>query len=407
LINIVSGGQVANGDSGQCDVSDDGSAVVFASEASNLVPGDLEGKRDVFLRNRILGITVRLSQTATGQGGLANSNVPRIAGAGSHVLFTTASWNLCPDPGGANPDWMVYDLSAQVISVASVGNSGIQPSALLGGAGISDDGRYVAFGTAVPLQPGASSLDSFYVRDRWAGTTTLVSVSTAGVAGNGYGGGIDISGNGRIVAFMSRSTNLVPDDTNGVGDVFVHDLQTRTTIRGSVGPRGGQNDSNNIVLPVLDHAGRRLAFLSDASALIARPLCNNCVDVFVVDLGPGEDLGSGSAGSLGIPYFRIVEQAQPFPWIAAVRFGPPNAAALFAVSSAPASIIPFGTGGIVPWPADLVLTAMTDPWGNGVIPFAWLSAIPAGTPFWAQWAIADPVAPQGLSLSNAYRVARP
>lgn len=43
--------------------------------------------------------------------------------------------------------------------------------------------------------------------------------------------GPSISADGRFVTFGSDASDLVPGDTNGTEDCFVHDVKTRTTTR--------------------------------------------------------------------------------------------------------------------------------------------------------------------------------
>ena len=98
----------------------------------------------------------------------------------------------------------------------------------------SADGRFVAFWSLAtnlsPLDPAGRG--NVYVRDRLLGTTELVSVGMNGAA---TGGSLDdISADGRFVVFTSHGTSVVPNDFNGVSDVFVRDLVTDTTQRVSV-----------------------------------------------------------------------------------------------------------------------------------------------------------------------------
>jgi Tol biopolymer transport system component len=110
---------------------------------------------------------------------------------------------------------------------------------------ISGDGRFVAFtsdATNLSANDSNGSWDVF-VRDRQNGTTTLVSQSSTGEKGNGGGSTPKISADGRYVAFWSGADNLVADDTNGIGDVFVRDLSAGTTRRVSVETNGIYEDS--------------------------------------------------------------------------------------------------------------------------------------------------------------------
>jgi Tol biopolymer transport system component len=85
------------------------------------------------------------------------------------------------------------------------------------------------------------------------------------------GGGPTISANGRWVAFVSEAGNLVAGDTNGASDVFVHDQQTGTTMRVSLGPAGAEANSYS-TLSTISADGRWVVFQSDASPLETKSL---------------------------------------------------------------------------------------------------------------------------------------
>ncbi len=90
---------------------------------------------------------------------------------------------------------------------------------------VSADGRYVAFSSAASnLVPGDTGVAHIFVHDRLTGETTRVSVDSAGGEGNADSLNPSLSANGRFVIFSSLASNLVPGDTNGKWDVFVHDL---------------------------------------------------------------------------------------------------------------------------------------------------------------------------------------
>jgi Tol biopolymer transport system component len=94
---------------------------------------------------------------------------------------------------------------------------------------MSADGRYVAFvSPATNLVPGDTNRrpDAF-VRDRATGTTVRVDVrGNGGQARGGFDGVVQValSADGRVAAFESDATDLVPNDTNDERDVFVHVL---------------------------------------------------------------------------------------------------------------------------------------------------------------------------------------
>lgn len=109
------------------------------------------------------------------------------------------------------------------VSVDSAGNQGDSRSEE---PSLSADGTVVAFASyAHNLVPGDSnSASDVFVRDLAAGTTTRVSVGSAGDQGDNTSYAPSISADGTVVAFESTATNLVPGDTNDVSDVFVHEL---------------------------------------------------------------------------------------------------------------------------------------------------------------------------------------
>lgn len=143
----------------------------------------------------------------------------------------------------------------------SVGSDGTEGNSNSGVADISADGRYVAFqSTASNLVPGDTNgvLDVF-VRDREAGTSRRVSLSSNGMQGNGVSGAPSISADGRFVTFISAATNLVADDTNGSQDVFLHDRADGTTIRISVTSAGHQGGGHSFS-PMISGDGRYIAY---------------------------------------------------------------------------------------------------------------------------------------------------
>jgi Tol biopolymer transport system component len=148
---------------------------------------------------------------------------------------------------------------------------------------ISADGRFVAFvSDAQNLVPGApSGGEKVYVHDRLTGITERVSVDSVGNLGDRPSSRPWISSDGRFVAFFSLATNLVPGDTNGAGDVFVYDRQTRTTERMSVDSFANQGDGDSFNLSI-SADGRFVAFDSVAINLVSQDT-NGLSDVFVHD----------------------------------------------------------------------------------------------------------------------------
>src|SRR5207248_2410963 len=137
---------------------------------------------------------------------------------------------------------------------------------------LSADGRLVAFESdASNLVPGINTGNSdIYVRDRKTGKTERVSNGPGGVRSNDDSFGPAISDDGRFVAFPSLATNLVPGNhTDAFLDVFVHDRKTGKTQQVSVGPGGAQgNGDSTFTGAVISTKGRFVAFQSDATNLV-------------------------------------------------------------------------------------------------------------------------------------------
>ena len=176
----------------------------------------------------------------------------------------------------------------ELLSVTLAGTAGgFGDSTLYGyNAGqLSADNRLAVFASAsnALVLGDANGHEDVFVRDRQAGVTSLVSVSSSGAQANGASGAAVISANGRYVAFVSAATNLVPLDTNDRIDVFVRDLIARTTEIINISSASVQDDSG-AAHPTISADGRYVAFNSPASTLVAggEPNLWNS-DVFVRD----------------------------------------------------------------------------------------------------------------------------
>src|SRR5207247_1993168 len=110
----------------------------------------------------------------------------------------------------------------------------------------------------------------------------LASVNSAGTRSGG-GTAPVISADGRFVAFLSDASNLVANDINGATDVFVRDLQTGTTTLASVNSAGTRSGAAGCYAAAMSADGRFVTFVSDASDLVTIDT-GRVQDVFVRDL---------------------------------------------------------------------------------------------------------------------------
>jgi hypothetical protein len=128
---------------------------------------------------------------------------------------------------------------------------------------ISGDGRYVVFHSERTLLPDdTNGVDDVFLRDRFSGGLTRVSVSSGGNEGNGPSSYPSISRDGRHIIFSSCATNLVANDTNFACDVFVHDRAQGTTVRVNLGVSGEEATSGtNWLFYSITGNGRYVAFV--------------------------------------------------------------------------------------------------------------------------------------------------
>lgn len=187
---IVAQGQVIGS---RFAISPDGTRVAFVSSSASLVPGDINGRPDVFVRNLDDGSTLLASSTSSG----AASNVsqywrPNFVSNHQLAFGTSGSSSL-----GAAGLYLKDLASGELSLVLSDGNGGA--SAVLSG-----DARKVVY------QRNYSGYDArIYIRDRQTGVETLVSASAGGAPSNGTATGGVVSRDGTVVAFGSNARNLV------------------------------------------------------------------------------------------------------------------------------------------------------------------------------------------------------
>jgi Tol biopolymer transport system component len=304
-------------DSSHPGISADGRYVVFQSLGSNLAPGDTNNAMDVFVRDRVMGLTIRVSVASDGTEGDFASQNPAISGDGRYVAFESMATNLVA--GDANNVWdvFVHDLQTDQTARVSVTDAGAEANAQSYTPSLSYDGRYVAFESlANNLVDGdTNGHQDIFVRDTVGGHTARVSVATSGAEADRDSMAASISGDGRFVAFQSSATNLVTGDTNGSDDIFVHDTQTGETERVSATTDGAQANAGS-ANPALSSDGRFVAFQSAATNLVPDDT-NGVQDIFLRDRTAGvttlvtvaadpEQAPGDSANPAVTPYGRYV-----------------------------------------------------------------------------------------------------
>ena len=293
LISVGMGGAPANGDSLSPSrvgaSSANGRFVVFSSEASNLVPSDTNGQRDVFVRDRTKRTTRMVSLRQNGTASNASSGAGVISADGRVVAFFSAATDLVSGDTNGEGDIFVRDLRAGTTRRVSVATDGTQANGFSGSPSISANGRYVAFELdATNLVPNdTNGRTDIFLRDLKKARTLRVSLAPPFAQANDNSSDPVLSRDGRFVAFMSYADNLVPGDTNGAGtlqgiDIFVRDRRNQTVRRASLTQAGGQV-SGSSQGPAMSPDGRYVSFHSSAPGIVPGDT-NGVSDIFVRDL---------------------------------------------------------------------------------------------------------------------------
>jgi uncharacterized repeat protein (TIGR01451 family) len=254
-VSVSSGGTAGNGYSGTPSMAAGGRYVAFESAASNLVGGDTNGARDIFVHDLETGTTTRVSVDTGGGQGDDHSYMPTISPDGRYVAFASAASDLIDDDANAVDDVFLHDrdpdeddafdeageIETTRVSIPNCGGEA-EGDLIEERPALSSDGRYVAFQTsAANLIHGDAGYDAdTFVRDRTLGQTAFVSV-VPGVEGAGGTCHVDMSDDGQIVAFQTGSC------ING-GQIYVRD-------RGDLLPADAPTDLLHVSTGGSDTAG--------------------------------------------------------------------------------------------------------------------------------------------------------
>jgi Tol biopolymer transport system component len=270
LVSVDSNGVQFTDPSGQCSISADGRFVAIV-----IYDPMLPFFSEIWVRDRQLGTTELVSVDSAGVS-IYSSVSPSLSSDGRFVAFGTQS---------SNGQVWVRDRFFGVTECASLDLDGLPSQAFSYQPSISADGRFVAFVSGDNnMVPGDVNFAyDVFVRDRRLGTTELASVDSSGAQADSHTDFAAISSDGRRVAFLSRATNLVAGDTNGVEDVFIHDRWTGTTEMVSVDTSGNPENAFSQFMAIAPGA-RFVAFTSRADNLVAGDT-NGVEDVFVRDSG--------------------------------------------------------------------------------------------------------------------------
>nr|WP_319374457.1 Ig-like domain-containing protein [uncultured Methanobacterium sp.] len=289
-ISISSTGEEGNGDSYESFISSDGRYVTFTSYASNLVSNDVNGFRDVFIRDRLLNVTQRLSVSSTGEAGNGDSYGSSISSDGCYVAFYSYASNLVENDTNGFCDIFVYNRNSKTIKLISIPFNGEEANSDSYEPFISADGNFIVFTSYASnlVENDTNDASDVFVFNQKLNTIKRVSVSFDKENGDNDSFEPSISSDGRYIAFSSFASNLVENDTNGK-DIFVFDQMSGVTARVSVSDTGEEPSENNYN-PSISGDGRYVAFVSgNIRPAVCKTLsrfenADEVVDIFVCDL---------------------------------------------------------------------------------------------------------------------------
>lgn len=282
-VSVDAEGAESIGLSREAAISASGRFVAFESMAPTLVPDDGNGAFDVFVRDRKRGTIRRVS---VGSGGTeahgGDSANPSISANGNFIAFQSDATDLVPDDGNGKTDVFVHDRKLGVTERISRAQLPLETDGESQNPSISGNGRFVAFESAATnlVPDDVNEKRDIFLHDRKRGVTVRITRGVDGTEADGHSVAPVISTNGRWVVFESGASNLVEGDGNETSDVFAYDRKTGRIERVSLDAGGAEADLGGL-LPAVSKNGRFVAFESDS--VLVQGDGNETLDVYVRD----------------------------------------------------------------------------------------------------------------------------
>lgn len=285
--SLTGGLSNANAAAEHMDISADGRYVVFPSLASNLTASDLNGKRDIFVRDMKTDTTTLLSKNSSGQSANGDSYIASISCDGSYVAFSSVATDIVSGDTNGSMDLFLVD---------RISGGNVMNITLNGDQGASSQSDISCNGERLILQSDSTNLvadDTNSKNDIFAYSIIdnefqRVNVDSTGAQSSGpnhgpqiiAGGSLNFSG--RYVVFREHSSSLVAGDTNGVPDIFIRDLVDHTTQIISKRSLSSQTTASSIQ-PSISLDGREVTFISSDNGLVSGD--TGGMDVFIAKTG--------------------------------------------------------------------------------------------------------------------------
>ncbi len=279
------------GDLGDRSVSSNGNLIVFSSAASNLVAGDSNGKRDVFLFDRAANTITLVSHALAGltQPSNGESSNASISADGNFVVFTSTGSNLTSETKtGSNLDVFRWNRSTGAIELISKAGT----TAGVGGdsttAVISADGGTIAFLSTATNLTGADITDTNNARDAFVWSQSglkAISLDQFGTttADRGVGNNLDISADGRFIVFNSQSVLNSSDNNGNANDIYLYDNTFESIDLISLNASGNAGGASTSIVPRVSFVGNKLRVLFTSFGRLTAEDSSTLEDVYVAE----------------------------------------------------------------------------------------------------------------------------
>jgi Tol biopolymer transport system component len=306
---LVSGGFGNNGTAFSiCDwpsVDPSGRFVAFLSSATNLVTNSFVADYHLYVQDTVAGTTTLVDADTNGIGSrISIATAPRMSADGRFIAFESPDTTLVLNDRNHDSDVFLRDLSTNLTELISVrhpalGSASPNGPGAVSGLSASTDGRFVSFcSDADNLVPNdTNGVRDVFVRDLFNGGMKLISVNSNGIPADNLSSEPAISGDGRFVAFTSSADDLVPGDTNNATDIFIRDVRSNLTSLVSVSTNGTRPGNGPSYSPALSADARYVLFRSKASNLAPGPYTYG-ENLFLRDLQSGTTIPLTTNGVL-------------------------------------------------------------------------------------------------------------
>ena len=281
-INGVAGSDISQ----NADIDSTGRYVVFESEATNLATVTTTfGRSHIYRKDTVTGEVRLVSSDESALLEASNdSSKPGISSNGRYVVFQSRATNLDPNIN-SNGISQIYLKDMDTGSIVLVSRNAFLEPANNGlddvkNAKVSDDGTLIVFesGDSNLSAINSGGITQIYLKNMSDESVTMISRSSAGVAGNNTSANPDMSADGRYIVFESRASNLTT--SNGLNHIYFVDTSatTHTVEQISLSSAGAEATANSNQPSVSDDG---LMVVYDTDAILDATDTNGTTDVYL------------------------------------------------------------------------------------------------------------------------------